>query len=169
MKGNKKKQPAPGFFKGSTLSEKIILLLATWFGTGFLPFVPGTWGSLAALPFAAGAYSLGDIFSCLSLLIIFFLSIPVSGRASKIMKREDPSHVVIDEVAGIFATLFLVPVSWTSIAAGFILFRIFDILKPYPVGMIDKRIKGGAGIVLDDIMAGIYANVVLRVILILIN
>ncbi len=169
MKGDKKKEPAPGVLKGAKALDKLILLFATWFGTGLIPFAPGTWGSLAALPFAAGAYSLGIIFSFLSLAAIFFFAIPVSGRASKIMNTEDPSSVVIDEVAGIFVTLFLIPVSWTAIAAGFMLFRIFDIIKPFPVGLIDKRVKGGAGIVLDDIMAGVYANVCLRVILILTN
>ncbi|MGD9160475.1 MAG: phosphatidylglycerophosphatase A [Desulfobacteraceae bacterium] len=166
MNGNKNKEPASDFFKGSGVTDKVILFFATWFYAGLIPFAPGTWGSLAALPFAAGAYSLGPVFSCMSLLIIFFISIPVSGRASKIMKKEDPSHVVIDEVAGVFVTLFLIPVSWTGIAAGFILFRIFDVIKPFPVGLIDKKIKGGAGIVLDDIMAGVYANVCLRIVLI---
>ena len=169
MKENKKNKSALSIFKDAGTPDKLVLLIATWFGTGLIPFAPGTWGSLAALPFAAGAYSLGIIYSCLSLLIIFSFSIPVSGRASKILKAEDPSSVVIDEVAGIFVTLFLIPVSWTNIAAGFILFRIFDIIKPFPVGMIDKRIKGGAGIVLDDIMAGVYANVGLRIILIFFN
>ena len=169
MNGNKKKEPAPDFFKDSGITDKGILFFATWFCAGLIPFAPGTWGSLAALPFAAGAYRLGPVFSCLSLLIIFLFSIPVAGRASKIMKMEDPSSVVIDEVAGIFVTLFLIPVSWTGIVAGFILFRIFDIIKPFPVGLIDKKIKGGAGIVLDDIMAGVYANLYLRIILIFIN
>jgi len=165
MNMNKKKESVSDFFKASGAPDKLILLIATWFGVGLVPFAPGTWGSLAALPFAAGAYSLGLVFSCLALLLIFLISIPVSGSASKIMKREDPSPVVIDEVAGIFVTLFLIPLSWTGIVAGFILFRIFDIIKPFPVGFIDKKIKGGAGIVLDDIMAGVYANVCLRIIL----
>ena len=169
MKGNKKKKPASNFPKGSGVSGKLIIFFATWFYTGLIPFAPGTWGSVAALPFAAGAYSLGPVFSCLSMLIIFLISIPVSGRASKIMNTEDPSSVVIDEVAGIFAALFLIPVSWTTVTAGFVLFRIFDILKPFPVGLIDKKVKGGAGIVLDDIMAGVYANVCLRIILIFMN
>lgn len=169
MKGNNKKEPASDYFRGAGVLNKIILLFATWFGVGLIPFAPGTWGSLAALPFAAGAYRSGPAYSSLSLLIIFFFSITVSGSASRIINREDPSPVVIDEVAGIFVTLFLIPVSWTSIVAGFILFRIFDIIKPFPVGLIDKKIKGGTGIVLDDIMAGIYANVGVRIILIFTN
>jgi len=155
-------------FKQSDFSEKIILVFATWFGAGFIPFAPGTWGSIVALPFAAGAYSLGFFYSCLSLTLIFIFSILVSGTASKILKRDDPSPVVIDEVAGIFVTLFLIPISWVSITAGFILFRIFDIFKPFPIGLIDRKVKGGTGIVLDDIMAGIFANVCLRIILIII-
>ena len=170
MNGNKKNESVyMNNPKGSGTSAKIILFFATWFGTGYIPFAPGTWGSLAALPFAAGAYSLGVLYSCLSLVLIVILSIPVSGRASKILHREDPSSVVIDEAAGIFVSLFLIPVSWTSVIAGFALFRIFDILKPFPVGLIDKKVKGGTGIVLDDIMAGVYANVCLRMILIIIN
>ena len=163
-KGSKIDAPA-SFINGTGVSDKIVLLFASWFGVGLIPFAPGTWGSLTALPFAAGAYSFGHVYSCLSLFIILLISIPVSGRASKIMKMEDPSTVVIDEVVGIFVTLFLIPVSWTNIVGGFILFRIFDIIKPFPVGLIDNKIRGGTGIVLDDFMAGIYANVCLRIIL----
>ncbi len=170
MNRNKKKQPAyNGLFKGSGVSDRIVLFFATWFCAGLIPFAPGTWGSLAALPFAVGAYSLGVFFSCISIVLIVILSIPLSGMASRIMNREDPAPVVIDEVAGIFVTLFLIPVSWTSIISGFVLFRILDILKPFPAGLIDKKVKGGTGIVLDDVMAGIYANVCLRIILILIK
>lgn len=156
-------------FKKSGSIDRIILIFTTWFGAGFLPFAPGTWGSLAALPFAAGAYSLGIIPSCLALVFILIISIPISGAASKIFKRDDPSPVVIDEVAGVFVTLFLIPISWGSIAAGFILFRFFDILKPFPIGLVDKRIKGGAGIVLDDVVAGVFANICVRGILLLFN
>ncbi len=162
--------PSPtGLFRQAGSAGKIILLIAAWFGAGFIPFAPGTWGSLAALPFAAGAYSLGIIPSCLSLVIIILLSIWISGAASKISKSDDPSFVVIDETAGIFVTLFLMPISWTTVIAGFILFRFFDILKPFPVGLIDRKVKGGAGIALDDVMAGVYANAGVRVILFLVG
>ena len=163
------KSSQKGLFKQLKSTDKILLLIAAWFGAGFIPFAPGTWGSLATLPFAAGAYSLGIIPSVLSFVFIIILSIPISGAASKILKREDPSEVVIDEAAGIFVTMFLIPVSWSGIIAGFILFRFFDILKPFPIRLIDRRIKGGAGIVLDDIMAGVYGNVCLRIILFLVD
>ena len=169
MHWNNKNPENRDFLKGAGISDRIIIFFATWFWTGFIPFGAGTWGSLAALPFAAGAYSLGVFFSCLSLLIIVILSIPVAGKASRIMKHKDPSFVVIDEAAGIFMTFFWVPVSWTSIIIGFVLFRLFDIVKPWPAGLIDKKLEGGAGIVLDDVVAGVYANVFLRAILIFID
>jgi phosphatidylglycerophosphatase A len=156
-------------FKEIGWKKRGILFFATWFYTGLIPFAPGTWGSIAALPFAALANSLGPLSSSLSIALMLIVSIPVSGMAAEIMRMEDPSSVVIDEVAGIFVTLFLIPVSWMSVIIGFILFRIFDILKPFPVGLIDKKLHGGTGIVLDDVMAGIYANVGLRLILILVN
>ena len=154
-----------GVFKKSGFSARIVLILATWFGSGFLPLAPGTWGSLLSLPFAVGAYNSGFIYSCLFLALILILSIPISGAAAIIFHREDPPPVVIDETAGIFVTLFFIPLSWTGIITGFVLFRLFDILKPFPIGLIDKKLKGGAGIVLDDIIAGIYANICLRLIL----
>ena len=169
MKRYKKEIISINIFKGLSGIDKAILLLATWFCSGLVPFAPGTWGSLLALPFVAVAYYPGFAYSCLSLIIIFLVSIPVSGRASQLLKKEDPSAVVIDEVTGIFVSMFLIHVSWTSIVCGFILFRIFDIIKPFPVGLIDRKIKGGTGIVLDDVMAGIYANVGLRIILFFMN
>lgn len=170
MKEYENKRPVDqGYLKDADTKGRIILFFATWFYTGLLPFAPGTWGSIAALPFAALAYNFGFFTSCISIALILIISIPVSGMAAKIMRMDDPSSVVIDEVAGIFVTLFLIPVSWMSVISGFVLFRIFDILKPYPVGLIDKKVPGGTGIVLDDVMAGIYANVGVRVILILTN
>lgn len=152
-------------FKKSDFSVRIVLILATWFGSGFLPLAPGTWGSLISLPFAVGAYNFGFIYSSIFLALILIISIPISGAASIIFHIEDPPPVVIDETAGIFVTLFLIPFSWTGIIAGFILFRLFDILKPFPIRLIDQKIKGGIGIVMDDIIAGIYANICLRIIL----
>lgn len=167
--GGKNKQVDKGLIKAMNAKERIICFFATWFFTGLIPFAPGTWGSLAAIPFAALAYSFGITFSCIAIALILIISIPVSGMAAEIMRMEDPSSVVIDEVAGVFVTLFLIPLSWTSVIAGLILFRVFDILKPFPVGLIDKKVRGGRGIVLDDVVAGIYANVGLRLILILVN
>jgi phosphatidylglycerophosphatase A len=156
-------------FKKMAWNRRFMLFFATWFYSGLIPFAPGTWGTIAAVPFAACAYSFGFITSCISITLILVIAISVSGKAANIMRMDDPSSVVIDEVAGMFVTLFLIPLSWMSVIAGFVLFRIFDIVKPFPVGLIDKKVHGGAGIVLDDVMAGIYANVGVRMILILMN
>jgi phosphatidylglycerophosphatase A len=156
-------------FKQSDFYGKTILIIATWFGSGILPYAPGTWGSLLSLPFAIGAYSFGFIYSCFFLVLIIILSLLISEAAAIIFHSEDPPPIVIDETAGIFITLFLIPLSWTSIIAGFVLFRIFDILKPFPVGLIDRRFRGGVGIVLDDVVAGIYSNIGLRVVLFVIG
>ncbi|NLD37930.1 MAG: phosphatidylglycerophosphatase A [Desulfatiglans sp.] len=170
MKGHEEKGFAgKRLLNNADTKGRVILFFATWFFTGLIPFAPGTWGSIAALPFVACAYSFGLFFSCIFLTLILIISIPVAGRASQIMKLNDPSSVVIDEAAGIFVTLFLIPVSWMNVIAGLVLFRIFDILKPFPAGLIDKKVRGGLGIVLDDVMAGIYANVGVRIILILID
>lgn len=156
-------------FKKSGFSGKMILIIASWFGSGFLPFAPGTWGSLLSLPFAVGAYGFGFIYSCFSLVSIIILSLLISEAAAIILHSEDPPQIVIDETAGIFITLFLIPLSWTSIIAGFILFRVFDVLKPFPVGLIDRRLRGGVGIVLDDVVAGVYANICLRVVFFIVD
>ncbi|NLA75127.1 MAG: phosphatidylglycerophosphatase A [Deltaproteobacteria bacterium] len=170
MKGQKpESQSGKGPIRNADKKARVILFFATWFFTGLIPFAPGTWGSLAALPFAVLAYNHGLTVSCLSMVLIILVSIPVSESAASIMGLKDPPSVVIDEAAGVFVTLFLIPVSWTNIITGLILFRIFDIFKPFPAGLIDKKVRGGAGIVLDDIVAGIYANLGLRVILALTN
>jgi phosphatidylglycerophosphatase A len=81
-----------------------------------------------------------------------------------LLERDDPAEVVIDEVAGILITFFLLPLSWLQLCFGFVLFRLFDILKPYPVRRLEK-LKGGFGIVADDLMAGVYANLCLRLLI----
>ena len=98
--------------------------------------------------------------------IIFVpLAIWSSHLSHKLLKRDDPSEVVIDEVAGILWTFFLLPLSWLTLCVGFILFRIFDIFKPFPIRTLERRLRGGIGIVLDDLLAGIYANLCLRIFL----
>ena len=156
-------------YKRAGLSGKTALILSTWFGTGLIPLAPGTFGSLAAIPFFIFFNYLGVAFTGLFLIIFIPLAFWASGRSEKLLGRDDPSEVVIDEVIGFFFAVFFIPVSWVGIIIGFALFRFFDILKPFPIGTIDKRVKGGIGIVLDDILAGIYANICLRLILMLIK
>jgi len=142
----------------------LIRLLSSFFYVGYLPLIPGTFGSLAAvlllLPIADNPGL--HIVSCLVLLVLGFL---VCGPAEKEFGRKDPSRVVIDEVAGIFLSfLFIHPLDTRTILIGFFIFRLFDTLKPYPVSAL-QNLKGGLGIMLDDVMAAVYTNIVLQAVL----
>ncbi|MBT4891164.1 MAG: phosphatidylglycerophosphatase A [Rhodospirillales bacterium] len=138
------------------------VLLATWFGAGLSPKAPGTAGSLAALPFAWGIlYGYGVEGLLLATLIVFVIGIWAARGYTALSGGEDPGPVVIDEVAGQWLTLCVVPLQWQWFLAGFILFRFFDIIKPWPVGWLDRNIKGATGVMIDDIAAGIYAILVL--------
>ncbi len=141
-----------------TLPFPVAKFLATWFGAGLLPKAPGTWGSLAAVPFAWGLYHLGGR----PLLAAATVAVSLIGWwASEVYIRktgiQDPGEVVIDEVAGQWLTLLVVPPVPLLYLAGFALFRLFDIRKPWPVSWADTRIGGGLGVMVDDLFAGIYA------------
>lgn len=131
-------------------------ILATGFYMGKIPFMPGTFGSLAAIPIGFLCTFLSVYFQWVVFALIFFLGVYVSGRYSILSGMEDPGCVVIDEVAGLLLFYIIFPFKPVYILAGFILFRFFDILKPFPVSFFD-RIKNGWGIMLDDIAAGLYA------------
>ena len=135
----------------------IIMALATGFYVGMIPGAPGTWGSLAAiLPWLF----LKDLSlpSYLAVLVfVFVLGFFVSGSAEKILDRPDAGPIVIDEFLGMFITLTLAPPHPGAWILGFILFRIFDIFKPFPVSWFDRQIHGGIGIMMDDVVAGLYA------------
>ncbi|MDE0538203.1 MAG: phosphatidylglycerophosphatase A [Rhodospirillales bacterium] len=140
----------------------IARLIWTWFGFGLLPKAPGTWGSLAALPFAWFICSYGGYqILLLATAVIFAVGVWMSGIAAAESGAEDPGEVVIDEVAGQWLTLVVVPPDFLLYAAGFVLFRVFDIWKPWPVSWVDRKLKGGLGIMADDILAGVYAAVIL--------
>ncbi len=145
----------------------LTLLISTFFGVGYLPLMPGTFASLAFVLLHFFAFKKFPIYIFLSLLfLIFFIGVEFSTRAEKILGKKDPRHVVIDEVLGQMISLFLIPARTAPIIIGFLLFRIFDVLKPYPCFEVQK-IKGGWGIMLDDLFAGIWANIFLRIIIII--
>jgi len=143
------------------------VLLATWFGSGFLPKAPGTWGSLAALPVAWALHmSVGWIGLALATLILFPIGVWAANGYTARLGGEDPGPVVIDEVAGQWFTLlpvaYFAPYSPDLVIYGmaFVLFRLADIFKPWPVSWADRAIKGGLGIMFDDILAAVYAGLV---------
>ena len=143
--------------------RKIILFLASGFGSGYLPGVPGTWGSLVGLLLFWALRRLAPWPLLATVAAISFLSFWIAGMAEALIGSKDPQVIVIDEVAGMLVSLVLLPFSWKIALAAFILFRLFDIWKPFPARLIQEKLPGGWGIVGDDLMAGVYANLVLQI------
>jgi len=137
--------------------DRLVMLLATGFGLGRLPKAPGTWGTLPAFPIQLLLLTLAPLTYTLALVAIFILAVVVAGMAEKILDRPDPGMVVIDEIIGMLIALIALPATPLAWLGAFLLFRFFDILKPWPIRLIDSRCHGGLGIVLDDVLAGIYA------------
>ncbi len=139
-------------------------LLALFFGSGCPPVAPGTFGTLAAIPLYWLMRDLDAVSYTLVCMAVFSLGIWACDRAAKQMGVHDHPSIVLDEVAGYLVTMAFIPFSIGAIVSGFILFRIFDILKPWPIRWIDKQVHGGFGIMLDDLLAGIFANLSLWVV-----
>jgi phosphatidylglycerophosphatase A len=158
----------PDIFRKSGFSEKAALALSTWFGTGLLPVAPGTFATIATAPLILGLNILGIWYSVLAVVSISVVAVWVSDVSEDLLHRKDPPEVVIDEVAGFLVTMFLLPHTWLALAVGFVLFRFFDIIKPYPAKKVE-RFRGGFGIVMDDLLAGFYANLCVRIILFLLD
>ena len=143
------------------------LALATCLGLGYVPFAPGTFGSAAGLlvwavlPQSTTAHGV-------AIVLIFAAGVWSAGIAEQHFRGTDPGPVVIDEVMGMLVTLFMVPVGWPGAAAGFLLFRIFDVIKPPPANQLE-HLRGGMGVMADDFMAAVYANIALRITLALGN
>ena len=145
--------------------NRFALWISTWFGCGFLKFAPGTIGSMAAVPFAWMLMEFGGVLALtIVTTVLFLIGVWAAHTYVLTVQNEDPPEVVIDEVVGQCLTLMVVPVDVVYYLIGFVLFRIFDIIKPWPVNWADKNIKGGLGIMLDDILAGVYAGLALWVI-----
>ena len=155
-------------FRQTGFYGKIALVLATWFGIGLAPVVSGTFGTLAAVPLVLLLNYFGKWYGVLVLLVITIVAFCAADRTRELLGRKDPSEVVIDEVAGFLVTMLLLPISLVNVGLGFILFRFFDIVKPWPVRQVE-RLKGGFGIVVDDLLAGVYAHLCLRGILLLVT
>ncbi|SPD75792.1 Phosphatidylglycerophosphatase A [uncultured Desulfobacterium sp.] len=136
---------------------KAAIILSTWFGIGLFPAASGTVGSVAALPFILFLNMLELWQRVLTIAIFIAISVWSSGLTQKLLERNDPSEVVIDEVSGFSLAMFIAPFSPASLVVCFFLFRIFDIIKPYPIKDLE-RLKGGMGIVMDDLLAGIFAG-----------
>ncbi|MDG2321521.1 MAG: phosphatidylglycerophosphatase A [Rhodospirillaceae bacterium] len=140
--------------------KRLNLLLLSWFGSGYSPVAPGTAGSIAALPFAwVIAIYWGATGLAAAALLVFFIGWFVCSITPE--AKRDPGWVVIDEVAGQWLTLAVVPPNLLLYGLGFLLFRLFDILKPWPIRALEKNMPGGLGVMVDDIAAAVYAGTLL--------
>ena len=149
--------------------DKAAVLLATGFYVGNIPLAPGTFGSLLGLPLCYFLSGMPMPAAILAGLLFIGLAVWIAELAAHVLKRKDPGCIVIDEIAGLVVALIGVPFQVTSVIIGFGLFRFFDILKPYPIRTIDRRLTGGVGIVADDLVAGLFANIATRIIILLLD
>ena len=156
--------------KHKKISAELVLknpvcFLAFGFGSGLAPKAPGTCGTLAAIPLYLLAAHL-PLTAYLALTLLMFLTgVWLSGRCGQILGIEDHGGIVWDEFTGLFITLAGMPESPSMVIAGFVLFRLFDILKPWPVSWLDRNVHGGLGIMLDDAVAGLFALSILSILL----
>lgn len=147
----------------SALGKKLASLISTFFYIGYLPKAPGTWGSAAALPLAWYLWQLPSPTACLLILVFIAIASWAAGIHDKIVGGHDNQTTVADEVAGIFVATTFAEQTLAQYAAAFVLFRIFDIWKPWPVRWIDRKVGGGFGVIADDLAAAVYAALILFV------
>jgi len=140
--------------------------LAFGFGSGLAPKMPGTFGTLAALPLVVllSHYASFSIYLIVTILVCV-AGIWICGKTAEDMGVHDDSSIVWDEVAGMLITMLAVPLSWETLLVGFVLFRFFDILKPWPISYLDKHVHGGFGIMIDDVLAGLFAVGIIHILL----
>ena len=140
-----------------------LLLLAFGFGSGLSKKMPGTLGTVAAIPLYLALVQTSDWLYLTVTLICTVVGILICDKAAQKLQVHDYGGIVWDEIAGFLITMCWIPYSWKSLLAGFVLFRFFDILKPWPIKWLDQHVEGGFGIMLDDVVAGVFAALVLRV------
>jgi phosphatidylglycerophosphatase A len=146
----------------------LVIVLATAGGAGYAPIASGTVGSLVAMPLVPWLAHMRDGSWLAALVVaaaIAAVAIWSAGRAEIVFGGKDHSRIVIDEVAGMATAALFVPATWLAAGLVFVTFRVFDVLKPYPAGLIDRRGRGGFGVVGDDLVAGAYAGIVTRLVL----
>ncbi len=136
--------------------------LATWGGTGLIQPAPGTWGTLGALPFGVILMMTGGIPALLiAIAIAFPLGLWASKHFERMVREKDSGMIVIDEVVGVWIAMIPAVLTPYSIGIAFILFRLFDIWKPWPISYLDKKVHGAMGVMLDDVLAGVFAAIVM--------
>lgn len=147
---------------GGALGDRLATLLATVFGVGRSPVMPGTMGTLAAVPLAYAVMGQGAPALWLTTAAVTAVGTWAAGRYCELTGQHDNQSIVIDEVAGYLLTLSLVPRTAANLAAGFLVFRLLDIAKPWPIRLVDRRVHGGFGVMADDLLAGLIGAGLLR-------
>jgi phosphatidylglycerophosphatase A len=140
-----------------------VLLLAFGFGSGLSKMMPGTMGTIAALPVYLVLIHGSNWLYALMTLICVAVGVVICDKAAEKLQVHDFGGIVWDEIAGFLITMAWLPFSWQSLLAGFVLFRLFDIVKPWPIKWLDQHVQGGFGIMLDDVVAGLLAAAVLQI------
>ena len=148
--------------------KKVVLgspagFLAFGFGSGLSPFAPGTMGTLVAIPFIFALRGLGAPGFWLVLVLMFLLGVGLCGHVSRKLGVHDHGGIVWDEMVGYWLAAAFVPLQWPWLLAAFVLFRFFDIFKPWPIRQLDKKVSGGFGIMIDDIVAALFTLIILAV------
>lgn len=137
-------------------------LLALGFGSGLMRFAPGTFGTLAAIPLYLLLQSLPLAVYVIVIVLLFVLGVWICGRTARALGVHDAPSIVWDEVVGYLLVMAAAPQGWGSVLLGFVLFRVFDIAKPWPIRWVDRRVTGGLGIMLDDVIAAVPAWLLLQ-------
>ena len=145
------------------MKERLSILISSYFYLGYSPVAPGTVGTLGAVILFYVISGFSNLFYLIFVIALIIFSVWVSGIARIRLADSDPSCIVLDEVCGFLVTMILIPPTIANIAMGFLFFRFFDILKPPPIRR-SERLSGGMGIVADDVLAGIYANILLQIV-----
>ena len=143
-------------------SRHAVMFLATGGYVGRIPFGPGTFGSLVGIPLVLVTSRFSVAGAAAATIVLILIAVAVAEAAERSLKTKDPGCVVIDEIAGMCVTMLAIPFTAWNVMLGFVLFRVFDITKPPPARQLERCLKGGWGIVMDDVAAGIMANIVLR-------
>jgi phosphatidylglycerophosphatase A len=146
----------------ASLIPALLKNVATLGFIGYLPVAPGTWGTAAGLIFVA-LLPMPSIALVGIVVIVIIIGTIAAGTAERLIGEIDSGHIIIDEFVGFLVSVIFIPHTYGYLASAFLLFRFFDILKPFPIGRLEKTIKGGAGIMADDLLAGIFTNMVLQI------
>lgn len=144
------------------MMQKFLLQLATFFGVGLIKKAPGTWGTLAAVPLVMLLSWAGPFYHMAFAVILLPIAIAAAELYEQKHQTHDSSEIVIDEVLGFIITMTWLPTTWQSLLIGFFLFRMLDIFKPLLIGYVDRKVHGGLGVIADDVVAGICANIILQ-------